>query len=268
MNTFGRFIGAIVALGFILIGAVLLLGNLGFLMVDPIEVIVDFWPGLLILLGLYFIWMFARPRRRPEGVALAETLESAKKADLTFDFGAGELNVYPLEESDNLFQGTFSLKPEKRVSRAGDMVKVRLGRSEWLFPPFTWSRDDWRLGLTTVIPLTLHINTGACRVVVDLTENLVELVELNTGASDVSIQFPRASGFTRAVIKGGAANIRLVIPSGVAAAIKSTGALGSLNVDEKRFPRTNGSFASPDFESAQNKVDIEISTGVSSVTIS
>lgn len=267
MNAFGRFLGALIALVFIFVGVALLLGNLGFLVVDPVELIVDFWPVVLIATGLYIIWLFVRPAQMPKGVTLSESLGGAARADITIDFGAGELRISPLKENDNLFEGGFVTKPEKQVSRSGDSVRMKLTRLQWTFPPFSRWADNWRVGLTTKIPLILRLNTGASRVFVDLTDNLVELVELNTGASEVAVQFPKASGYTRAVVKGGATNIRLETPQGVAARIKSTGALGSLNVDEKRFPRSNGLFVSPDFESAQNKVDVEISAGVSSVTV-
>ncbi|HZD60910.1 MAG TPA: DUF5668 domain-containing protein [Anaerolineae bacterium] len=269
MNSFGRFIGTLVALLLIFTGVILLLGNLGFLVVDPVELIVDFWPVFLIIIGLYFIWLRLRPARKPKAVTLSEGIGGAAKARINVDFGAGELRINPLRQGDNVFEGTFRFEADKLVDRAGDTVNVTLRRSRRSYPLFS-SRyaDDWRIGLTTKIPLSLRLNTGASRVFVDLIDNNVELVELYTGASDVALQLPRASGYTRVKAGGGATNIKLDIPQGVAARIKTAAALSSLRVDEKRFPKVDSGFASPDFESAQNKVDIEISTGVSSVTIS
>ncbi len=268
MNILGRFIGIIVALLFILFGITLLLGNLGFLAVDPFELILDFWPVLLIALGLYIIFLFLSTRRKPAPVVIRESRDGSAKADISIKFGAGELRIDSLKESDNLFEGTFLLKPDKVINKSRDLTRVELIRSNWMFPSFlTRYGDNWHVSLTDKIPINLRLSTGASRIFVDLRDNLVEVIELNTGASDVTLQFPRASGVTKAIVKGGATSIRLEVPRDVAARIKSTGALGSLNVDEKRFPRTDGEFLSPDFESAQHKVDIEISTGVSSVTV-
>lgn len=270
MNLFGRFLGVLIALIFILIGAVLLLSNLGFLAVDPIELITNLWPLLLIAIGLYVIWMFVRPLRTPQGgVTVSEKLGGAARADVSVNFGAGELRITSLKDDENLFEGDFLSKPEKSVDRSGDLVKVKLSRSQWMLPPFFPAyRDDWRLRLNRRIAITLRLNTGASTVLADLSENLIDWVEVNTGASDVTVKLPKASGYTRAIVKGGATNIKLEIPDGVGAKIRSTGALGSLAVDERRFPRLDSGFASPDYESASNRVDIEISTGVSSVTVS
>jgi hypothetical protein len=96
---------------------------------------------------------------------------------------------------------------------------------------------------------------------------VVELVELSTGASDVTLRLPESSGFTRVVAKGGAADIKLEVPYGVAARISSSRALSSLNIDERRFPWNGTVYISPDYETGKNRVDIEISIGVSSITI-
>jgi len=151
----------------------------------------------------------------------------------------------------------------------GDLAVVKLSHGQWLPVPFAgWSEDQWKLGLSNKVPMIIRVNSGASKVYADLMDNKVESIDLNTGASDVVMQLPKAAGFTKVMVKGGAANIKLSVPKGVAARVRSTGALSSLNIDENRFPSSKGWFMSPDFSSAKNRVDIEISTGVSNVTIS
>ncbi|MCL6472758.1 MAG: DUF5668 domain-containing protein [Firmicutes bacterium] len=269
MNPFGRFIGRLVALLFILTGAVLLLGNLGFIVADPFKLAADLWPVLLIIIGLYFIWLRLRPAGKPKSVVLAESLGDASRADINVNFGAGALIINPLKKSDNLFEGDFLMKPEKLVRRSGSFAEVKLRYLQWPFLSFfSWSEDDWKVGLSTKIPLSLRLNTGASRVVANLTDNKIETLDLNTGASDVVLKLPKASGYTRVLVKGGATDIKFDVPKGVAARIKSTGTLSSLKVDEKRFPMNGSLFVSPDFDSAQNKVDIIVSAGASSITVS
>ncbi len=269
MNPFGRFMGMVVALILICTGAVLLLGNLGFLTTDPFKLIADYWPVVLILLGLYFIWLRFRPARKPKVMTLMEGLGGASRADVSVSFGAGELIINPLKKGDNLMEGTFLVKPDKQVRRSGSLAELKLRYLQWPFLSFfSWSEDDWKVGLSTKIPLNLRLNTGASRVVADLTDNTVETIDLKTGASDVTLRLPKSSGYTRVAVKGGAADVKLDVPKGVAARIRSTGALSSLRVDEKKFPMNGSWFASPNFDVAQNRVDIEINTGVSSVTVS
>lgn len=86
MNLFGRFIGILVALVLIFVGVVLLLGNLGILTIDPFRLIADFWPVLLIILGLYFIWLRVRQPRPVNPTPLSQSLEGATRADVSVNY--------------------------------------------------------------------------------------------------------------------------------------------------------------------------------------
>jgi hypothetical protein len=58
------------------------------------------------------------------------------------------------------------------------------------------------------------------------------------------------------------------IPQGVAAQIQHGGGLSTLKVDETRFPQVSDSlYRSPDYDTAANKIDLTIETGVTSITI-
>ncbi|MCL6472755.1 MAG: DUF5668 domain-containing protein [Firmicutes bacterium] len=268
MNFFGGFLGILIALFLIVFGVLLLLSNLGIIAISPGEIFSITWPLILILLGLYIIWRHIYPMSRPGAVSLSESLGGAAKADITLNFGAGELTIGPLISEDKLLEGKFLVKPDKTVRKLGYTLEVKLQRTQWVYRPFMFrAGDNWQVNLSTKTPLVLRVNAGAARALIDLTENLVELVELSTGASDVTLHLPKASGFTRVVIKGGATDVKVEIPAGVAARISSTQALSSLNIDEERFPGSGTMHVSPDYETAKNRVDIEISTGVSSITV-
>jgi hypothetical protein len=54
----------------------------------------------------------------------------------------------------------------------------------------------------------------------------------------------------------------------VSARIKSLKVIGSTSVDESRFPKTaSGRWESPDYGSATNRVELEVSGGVGSVRV-
>jgi hypothetical protein len=74
----------------------------------------------------------------------------------------------------------------------------------------------------------------------------------------VDVKFPQAAGETKASIRAGAASLDLVIPEGVAASITIDSGVSSVNVDEGRFPKAGDRYESPDFESAQNKLTLDI----------
>jgi hypothetical protein len=57
------------------------------------------------------------------------------------------------------------------------------------------------------------------------------------------------------------------VPSGVAARIRIRGGLAGIKVDQNRFPRMGDTYQSADYDTAPNKVDVDIETGVGSVEI-
>jgi len=57
------------------------------------------------------------------------------------------------------------------------------------------------------------------------------------------------------------------VPSGVAARIRASGGLAEIHVDRGRFPRAGGVYQSADYDTAPNRVDIDVEAGVGSVNI-
>ncbi|MBI4734105.1 MAG: hypothetical protein HY779_04730 [Rubrobacteridae bacterium] len=271
---FGRFIGIIIALSLILIGTVLLLSNLGIIFIDIFDLLALYWPIILILIGLYFIFAWFIPRKQTkassERISVTESLEGAQKADIKIDFGAGLFNIKSLpNSSEALFEGSFFVKPAITLTRASDLVSLTLKQAQW--PWFEslshGATDDWQLGLTTRAALSLTLNTGASKLFVDLKENILDSLILNTGASDVTVRLSSISTLTHVMVSGGAANIRIEVPPSVAARITSTVVPASVNVDIKRFPQHGKQYVSTDFDSAAHKAEIEIKAGVSQVTV-
>lgn len=111
------------------------------------------------------------------------------------------------------------------------------------------------------------MEVGASDTCLDLTGLRVMELRLRTGASSTEVRLPAHAGHTRASIKTGVSSLFLLIPEGVAAHIQTKGGLAAITVDRARFPQTGGIYRSPDFETAENRVEIEVETGVGSVDI-
>ena len=125
----------------------------------------------------------------------------------------------------------------------------------------------WRLGLTGDVPLDLRLETGAARATLDLGDLLVRRIELKTGASETRLRLPAAAGRTTVEAEIGAASLTIEVPPTVAARIRSRMALGTTDVDEARFPRSTDGFASLDWETAANRVELDLRGGVGSVRV-
>jgi hypothetical protein len=76
-----------------------------------------------------------------------------------------------------------------------------------------------------------------------------------------------ATGHVSARIKAGASSIKVRIPDGVAARVRGTMGVGVLNFNRDRFPSQGGIHQSPDFETAANRIELNVEAGAASVDI-
>jgi hypothetical protein len=246
------------------IGFVLLMSTTGRLGVDPGDLVTQWWPVVPIGIGIWFLVAAVWPGRRPSVEQLDLGLDGADAAAVRIRFGAGELEVGKAP-AGRLVAGTFG----------GGVAVTRHGPGQVdLEPDFAgawpgWDRPfSWRVGLTGDVPLDLHIESGAARARLDLEDLLVRRLDLKTGASETRVRLPRAAGMTTVRAETGAAALTVEVPDGVAARIQSRMALGTTNVNEARFPRSGGGYASPDWETAANRVELDLQGGVGSVRVS
>jgi hypothetical protein len=200
----------------------------------------------------------------PQALALA--LEGAADAEVRIAFGAGKLLIGPAA-SGRLVDGTFDGGVDATPAGPG---RVRLTTPHPASWSWGWGRApfDWRVGLTAEVPIRLEVETGASDNELDLGSLRITDLRLRTGAAQSRVTLP-AAGVTRVNAEGGAAQMRFRVPIGVAARITSTMAIGTTDVDTNRFPRTadGRAWASPDFDSNPNRVEIAVRGGVGQVTI-
>jgi len=245
------------------IGVILLLSTTGNLGSGPIEVITAWWPWLAIAVGLWFVVGAFISRGRGIAETLGLPLEGATEASVRIRFGAGDL-VTRAAAPGHLVDGTFIGGVTHRRQGAG-RVELEQDTSQGL--PWLERRSSWTVGLTAEVPLDLRVDAGASRNLLDLRDLRIRSLELHTGASDTRIVVPRTAGATSVRAETGAASLTIEIPDGVAARIRTRVVLGNVQVDETRFPRAAIGYESPDYDSAANRVDIDVQGGVGSLRI-
>jgi hypothetical protein len=251
----------------LLVGLLLLLSNLGVIAVDIWSAI---WAVLLIVVGLGMLWsVVSAPGAAGEEVRIP--LEGASSASLSVRHGAGRLRVSAGADPQALVEGTFGGGLDYRAQRRGDELDVDVSPPGFpdIIAPWNWGREGlgWTVRLNDGIPLSLAFETGASDARLDLSELRVTNLRLETGASSVSVTLPARAGHTQARIQAGAASVSVHVPSEVAARVRLEGGLASIEVDQGRFPRTGGVYQSPDYDTAQNRIDLEIRAGVGSLEV-
>lgn len=265
MRRSGLFWGVIL----LLVGLLLLLNNLGIVAVDVWGAI---WAVVLIALGVGILWGAVVGFGAAEGEEVAIPLEDASSARVRVKHGAGRLRVTGGASSGVLAEGTFSSGVDVRSQRKGGELDVEVSPRglPFVMGPWNWGREGigWRFRLNGEIPLSLAFETGANEARLDLSDLQVTDLRLETGASSMNVTLPAGAGQTRVRIQAGAASVSLRVPPDVAARIRFKGALASVSVDQDRFPRTGGIYLSPDYDTAENKVHIEVEAGIGSVRVS
>jgi hypothetical protein len=172
----------------------------------------------------------------------------------------------------DLLSGTFEGGVEHSSRLEDNTLKTNLRTPEVDWMNASWMgggyRREWQVKLNSGINIAvLDINAGASKSDLDLSDLRIADLKLNIGASSAKITLPANAGFTRAEIGAGAASVKITVPNGVAARVRFKGGAASLRVDKSRFLIRNDDFESPDYETAANKVDLQIDAGAGSIEV-
>jgi hypothetical protein len=252
----------------LLVGLLLLLSNLGII---AINVWGAAWAVALIAVGLGILWSVVAGPGSPASDAVTIPLEGAGSARVRVKHGAGRLRVSGGTAPDALVEGTFSNGLNYQARRSGDELDVDMSPRAFPFfmAPWNWRHQGfgWTFALNSAIPLALTFETGASEARLDLSELQVTNLRLQTGASSIQVTLPACAGHTQAHIEAGAASVSLRVPTDVAAQVRFEGGLASANVDQNRFPRVGSVYRSADYDTAQNRVNIEVRAGVGSLEV-
>jgi hypothetical protein len=252
-------------------GCLFLANNLGLFTINVWSL---FWPVFLILLG---VWFLIGTSHGASDLVMEEgsiDLQNASRASVVVKHGAGMLEIGGIADSGKLVSGTFANGLDARVKKDGDALNVVMQPDRPPFPevifPWNWMGGKgfhWDCGFTPDIPLNLTFEIGAVDAHLDLSALQVKDLILKTGASSSNLKLPAQAGQTYLKVEAGAASVVIEVPEGVAARVETSAGLASISVDQNRFPKLNGNYQSDDYESANNKVDIRIETGLGSIEI-
>ncbi|MBN1249839.1 MAG: hypothetical protein JXC32_19410 [Anaerolineae bacterium] len=253
----------------LLVGAVLLLDNLGYLNFLGVSVWRIIWPLALIGLGIWFL--VGVRSASTETRELTVEHEGTEEAELHMDYGAGEIRVEASQGAAELLTGTFEGGVTERVERSGGRARIWLSSpAVSIIWPWFWTQGThrrWHVRLSPDVPLALSVKTGASDCRLNLRELQVRHLRIDSGASSLEVTLPARAGMTEVRGSSGAASVVLRVPEGVAARIRTSGGLSSTSVDRRRFPRQGGAYQSPDYETAENRVDIQLQIGVGSIEV-
>jgi hypothetical protein len=118
--------------------------------------------------------------------------------------------------------------------------------------------------------VSIKVDAGASSMDFDMTGVKLAFLGVDTGASTLRVKLPANAGQTRLLVESGAASIDITVPEGVAARIHAEQGASSMNIDLARFPLLNsagGLYQSADYDSAANRVEINLDGGANSISV-
>jgi hypothetical protein len=260
--------------GIILTGAgcLFLLSNLRIIQVSIWSVL---WPLFLIAIGVWVILGVAAGQgsTASELRQMSVPLEGAEKTDIHINYTAGRIHLNGNRgvEPGQAMAGTFAGGIGCTAKRAGAKLDLKMeSTTERMSLPWEWGPHsrEWVFGLNGDVPVALDINTGASEALLDLSPLRVADLKVETGASSAKLILPARAGYTRAWVKAGAASVKISVPPGTALRVRKKGELSTITVDTAHFPALDESlYQSPDYDTAANKIDLEVEASIGSVDI-
>jgi hypothetical protein len=200
-----------------------------------------------------------------QGGEFTAPLGSLRSGRLIFASGASWVTVRADPSMDNLYRARF----EDRTPRVGvddGTVTIRYPRFDWRY--YLRERPA-EIVLNASIPWDIEIRDGGSKLTADLHGLELRSFEVRGGASRVEVTLPPPSGAVPVRVLGGASNVAIDRPEGVAAYIHVVGGSTNLAFDDHHFGAVGGdvSLQSPDYEGASDRYDFAITGGASNVAI-
>lgn len=246
----------------ILLGALFLLQNQG---VIP-SIFPYLWPITLILLGLSLV-VSVYWKSVDDDEKFSIPLGDAKYVRYKFSHGAGQIEIKGGAAAGQALTGLGAEGANVKSHSDGDRLNVRVEAGASFIPFIGPSGGVYRFQLSNGIPASINVETGASQLDMDLTDVPATEIRLQTGASSSNVTLP-ARGASHLDLEAGAASVNIRLPDGVAGRVRIKEGLTSLNIDRSRFQQIDSRlYQSADYDTAENRAELNIEAGVGSITI-
>jgi hypothetical protein len=210
------------------------------------------------------------PNARPEdgGDHFAAPLGSSRSGRLRFTNGAHRIAI----RADLHLRGLYCARIGDQmpiVGVHGGIVTIRYPRvasCDW-----TSNRPERpaEVALNAGIPWDVEVRGGASRLTADLSGLRLGSLNVVGGVSRLEVVLPAPSGIVSVVIVGGASNVAIRRPEGVAARLRVDGGATNLRLDDRHIGVAGGELdlQSGDYDGAADRYDIAVTGGANNVNV-
>ena len=202
-------------------------------------------------------------------------LGGEEQAKILIDFSVGELEINSLSESNNVLEGTLDIYENETLvqdfSTNDGTADLRLTTSgdefspPWLVGNLFDNTRDWIILLSDLVPIDLDVNTGVGVTVIDLRDlNLMDLT-VDSGVGETIVYLSNIGSYSVS-ISAGVGEMTVYVPKETAARIQLEIGIGDTSISGD-YQYSGNFYISPNFEDAEDQVEIFISGGIGSVEV-
>ena len=193
---------------------------------------------------------------------------SVAEAMFTFEGGAGRFELGDTTSAfahANIHSSLSGYVLERRDD--GPRTRVYLGMEDgsvsWEGPRM---KNRVAIALNSGPAWDMDIDAGAAKIDFDLRPYIVRELTLETGAASAKIRLGSRADTCRVHVETGVSSLTLLVPEDVGAVIATESALSSRHLEGFESD-DSGRYRSPNYETAEKKMFIDIESGLSSITI-
>jgi hypothetical protein len=202
-----------------------------------------------------------------------QPLSGATSAQVEIGLGLGELTIGPLDNAgDRIVQGEVALGNGETLRRdytvdngVGRLTLANAGTASGWFGGGIIGPRSHDIRLNPTLPMDLKVNGGAGETTLNLAQFNLRRLEVNSGVGKVEVTLP-ARGTSDVYLNGGVGETIVTVPEGTALRVQVSQGLGSTNVPPS-YTEHNEVFTSPGYDSAANRVNMQVKAGIGSLTV-
>ena len=288
--------GSLAGLLLVAVGVIALLANLGLISADALLGLLDLWPLPLIVIGLQLIvrrllppaqatlagaailalavvgalgYISLVPPPAIETTTATAPLGGLNKAALDLGLGAATLEIHSSSLGADLYKASFQFPRGAAPDVSLDNGTVSISDHNSGFRRLAFGRRHVSLTLNADIPWTLSVGGGATDGTLDLRLLNLTSLDVSGGANRESIGLPPPHSTVTVSISGGASSLTLHRPRGTPVSVQISGGASNLDADGHHVSSlgSDQSWSSPGYDAAQDRYQVDVSGGASSVKI-
>jgi hypothetical protein len=206
--------------------------------------------------------------RGGSGDHFAALLGLSRSGRLRFTNGAHRIIIQADSRLRGLYRARFGDRMPKVEAWRGN-VTIQYPR----FPGGDWLNDrserPAEVELNAGLPWDIEVRGGASRLLVNLSGLHLRALKVDGGASRLQVVLPAPSGIVTVGILGGASNLAIRRPEGVAARLRVEGGATNLAFEGRHIGASGGKLdlRSWDYDGVADRYDIAVTGGANNLSI-